>query len=144
MTNAEKYKDEIIAQMCKTGEFAINKNTGKISDCCGISCRECVFDTGLCKETMIIWLNSEYREPKEFTDDERKFIELLDKAEWVARDYDNTLGIFSKKPRHNEISGRWASCGEHFCLTAITSLPFSAIKSTDTEPTSRAEILGGK
>lgn len=83
------------------------------------------------------------REPKEFTDDERKFIELLDKAEWVAKDYDDTLWAFSKKP-HKEVHGRWASYGEHFCLSFITSLPFSAIKSTDTEPTSRAEILGEK
>lgn len=141
MTNAEKYKDEIFAQMCNTGDWAVNKNTGKISSCCGLSCRECLFDTGLCKETMIKWLNSEYREPKEFTDDERKFIELLDRAEWVTKDYDDTLWVFSKKP-HKESHGRWASYGGHLCLSAITSLPFSAIKSTDTEPTSRAEILG--
>ena len=143
MTNAEKYKDEIIAQICETGDFAINKNTGKISDCCGISCRECVFDTGLCKETMIIWLNSEYREPKEFTDDERKFIKLLDKAEWIARDNNDTLWIYYDKP-YKESNGRWQSSGSYFCISTITSLSFSAIKSTDTEPTSRAEILGGK
>ena len=141
MTNAEKYKDEIFAKICETGGWAVN-NAGEIRSCYGLICSECLFDEGLCRINKIKWLNAEYREKKEFTDDERKFIELLDKAEWVARDYDNTLGMFSKKPRHNEISGRWASYGEHFCLTAITSLPFSAIKSTDTEPTSRAEILG--
>ena len=143
MTNAEKYKDEIFAQMCETGDWAINKNTGKISGCCGLSCRECLFDAGLCKETMIKWLNSEYREPKEFTDDERKFIELLDKVKWVARDYDDTLWAFSKKP-HKKAPGRWASSGEYFCMGDITSLPFAAIRSTDTEPTSRVEILGEK
>lgn len=139
MTNAEKYKDAIIRQMCETGDWAVDKNTGEIINC--LYCAKCLFCND-CYETKIEWLVSEYKERKEFTDDERKFIELLDKAEWVARDYDNTLGIFSQKPSHNEISGRWASYGEHFCLTAITSLPFAAIKSTDTEPTSRAEILG--
>lgn len=145
MTNAEKYKDKIIAQICETGDWAVNKNTGKISSCCGLSCRECLFDVGLCKETMIKWLHSEYGEKKVFTDDERKLIELLDKAEWIARDYDKTLWVYLDKPYKKD--GRWWTPGERFCLiclSTITSLPFSAIKSTDTKPTSRAEILGGK
>lgn len=143
MTNAEKYKDEIFAQICESGDWAINKNTGKITGCRGLSCRECLFDAGLCNETMIKWLNSEYREPKEFTDDERKFIELLDMAEWVARDNNDLLWAFLDKPR-KKYKDRWMSSGQLLCLSTITSLPFSAIKSTDTKPTSRAKILGEK
>ena len=143
MTNAEKYKDEIFAQICETGDWAINKNTGKVSGCCELSCRECLFDEGLCKISMISWLNDEYREKKEFTDDERKFIELLDSAEWVTRDYDDILWVYLDKP-FKKYKDRWISSGELFCLSAITSkstdtnLPFSAM------PTSRAEILGEK
>ena len=142
MTNAEKYKDEIIAQERKTGDWAVDKHTNKIVDCNGFSCIKCLFWND-CDGTKIRWLLSEYKEPKEFTDDERKLIELLDKAEWVARDYDDTLWIFSKKP-HKEAHGRWSSYGEYCCISNVTSLPFAAIKSTDTEPTSRAEILGEK
>lgn len=140
MTNAEKYKDEIFAQMCETGDWAVNKNTGKITGCGGLSCSECLFDVGPRKETMIKWLNAEYSEKKRFTDDERKFIELIDKAEWVARDNNDTLWIYCDKP-YKESNGRWQSSGNYYCISAITSLPFSAIKSTDTKPTSRAEIL---
>ena len=143
MTNAEKYKDEIFAQVCESGDWAVNKNTGKITGCGGLSCSECLFDVGLCKETMIKWLHSTYREKKVFTDDERKLIELLDEAEWVARDYDDMLWAYLDKPL-KKYKDRWISSGQLFCLSAITSLPFSAIKSTDTKPTSRAEILGEK
>lgn len=140
MTNAEKYKDTIIAQLCKTGDWAVDKDTNKIMPCG--NCDRCLFDSISCSAA-VKWLNSEYKEQKEFTNDERKFIELLDKAEWVARDYDDTLWAFSKKP-HKEVHGRWASSGEYFCMGDITSLPFAAIRSTDVEPTSRAEILGEK
>ena len=142
MTNAEKYKDEIIAQMCKTIHWTVRKNTDEIVSCNELPCNECPFDDR-CYSGKIEWLNSEYKEQKEFTNDERKFIELLNKVKWVARDYDDTLWAFSKKP-HKKVPGRWASSGEYFCMGDITSLPFSAIKSTDTEPTSRAEILGEK
>lgn len=138
MTNAEKYKDEIIAQMCETGDWAVDKDTNEIMPCG--NCDRCLFDSISCSAA-IKWLNAEYKEPKRFTDDERKFIELLDKAEWVARDYDDTLWAFSKKP-HKKVPGRWASSGEYFCMGDITSLPFAVIKSTDIEPTNRDEILG--
>lgn len=140
MTNAEKYKDEIYTQMCKTLHWTVKKNTGEIVSCGDLSCNECPFDKR-CYVGKIEWLNAEYKEPKEFTDEERKFIALLDKAEWVARDDDDMLWIFSKKP-HKEVSGRWGNYSEHFCINSLTSLPFAAIKSTDTKPTSRAEILG--
>lgn len=146
MTNAEKYKDEIIAQMCKTIHWTVRKNTEKNTDeivsCNELPCNECPFDER-CYSGKIEWLNSEYKEQKEFTDDERKIIELLDRAEWVARDYDDSVWIYLDKPYKKD--DRWWISGERFCLiclSAITSLPFNAIKSTDTEPTSRAEILG--
>ena len=138
MTNAEKYKDTIIAQLCKTGDWAVDKDTNKIMPCG--NCDRCLFDSISCSAA-IKWLNAEYMEPKKFTDDERKFIKLLDNAEWVARDYNGTLWIYLDKP-YKKYKSRWESTGEHFCISSITSLPFAAIKSTDTEPTSRAEILG--
>ena len=143
MTNAEKYKDAIIAQMCKTIYWTVRKNTDEIVSCDELPCNECPFDER-CYSDKIEWLNSEYKEQKEFTNDERKFIELLDKAKWVARDNNGEAYIFSRKP-YKESNGRWYSDGDdsyYVRLTLFTSLPFAAIKSTDTEPTSRAEILG--
>jgi hypothetical protein len=139
MTNAEKYKDAIIAQICETGDWAVDKDTNKIMPCG--NCDRCLFDLTACTAAFIEWLNAEYREPKKFTDDERKFIKLLDKAEWIARDYDNTLWVYLDKP-YKKYNDNWVSSGEYFRISDGTSLPFSAIKSTDTEPTSRAEILG--
>lgn len=140
MTNAEKYKDAIITQMCETGDWAVNKNTGEIVGCYEHPCSKCLFYNG-CSIVKAKWLNAEHREPKEFTDDERKLMKLLDKAEWVARDYDDTLWAFFKKP-HKEVHGRWASYSGQFCINTTSSLSFSAITSMDIEPTSRAEILG--
>ena len=147
MTNAEKYKDEIYAQICKTGNWAVNKGTGEIVGCNTLNdCTKCLFENnGGCSYDSDIakWLNSEYKEPKKFTDDERKVIELLDKVEWVARDEDGEAYIFGRKPVF--LCGQWHS-DDSYCarLALFTSLPFAAIKSTDTEPTSRAEILGEK
>lgn len=143
MTNAEKYKNEIRAQERKTGDWAVDKHTNKIVDCNGFSCIKCLFWND-CDGTKIRWLLSEYKEPKEFTDEERKFMELLDKMNWVARDKDGEAWAFNLKPHKNNF-GSWITCEEDGVrLSDFTSLPFAAIKSTDTEPTSRAEILGEK
>lgn len=144
MTNAEKYKDAIIAQECKTGDWAVDKDTGEIMDCrITVTCK-CLFrDEKTCAIGKAKWLNAEYKERKEFTDDERKFMELLDKVKWVARDNNGKAYIFGGMP-HKE-NGKWYS-DDSYCLrlALFTSLPFAAIRSTDTEPTSRAEILGEK
>lgn len=141
MTNAEKYKDAIIAQLCKTGDWGVDKDTNEIMPCG--NCDRCLFDSTSCSDT-VKWLNAEYREPKKFTDDERKVIQLLDKVGWVARDNNGEAYIFGSKP-YKESSGRWYGDNSYYVRLALfTSLPFSAIKSTDTEPTSRAEILGEK
>ena len=141
MTNAEKYKDAIIAQMCKTIHWTVRKNTDEIVSCNELPCNECPFDER-CYSGKIEWLNSEYKEQKEFTNDERKFIELLDKVKWVARDENGEAWAFNLKPHKNNF-GSWITCEEDGVrLSDLTSLPFAAIKSTDTEPTSRAEILG--
>ena len=141
MTNAEKYKDAIIAQECKTGSWAIDKDTNEMVTC--ENCAKCLFNSTYynCSVTVVKWLNAEYREPKEFTDDERKVIELLDKVEWVAREGCGEAYIFGSMPYKE--NSRWYS-DDSYCLrlALFTSLPFAAIKSTDTEPTSRAEILG--
>ena len=146
MTNAEKYKDVIIAQECKTGDWAVNRRTGNIVACDRrVWCQDCALynhDDG-CEQDKVDWLNAEYREPKEFTDDERKVIELLDKVEWVARDDNGEVYGFVSMPHKKH--GIWYN-NNPYCLklALYTSLPFVAIKSTDTEPTSRAEILVGK
>lgn len=63
MTNAEKYKDAIITQICETGDWAVNNNTNEIMDC--DECEECLFDsTGyICVVAKANWLNDEYSEP---------------------------------------------------------------------------------
>lgn len=142
MTNAEKYKDEIIAQECKSLHWAVDKYTSEIVNCHDFLCDKCLFEN-CCYSGKIKWLNAEYKERKEFTDDERKVIELLDKVKWVARDNNDEAYVFGSMP-HKE-NGKWYS-DDSYCirLALFTSLPFTAIKSTDTAPTSRAEILGEK
>lgn len=55
MTNAEKYKDAIMAQMCKTGDWAVKKITEDIMRCG--NCTECLFDRYFhCGEAKAKWL----------------------------------------------------------------------------------------
>lgn len=141
MTNAEKYKDAIIAQMCKTGIWAVNK-VNEIINCevNGEACKECIFiNRGSCFDAMIEWLNAD--EKKEFSEKDKEVLRALDKVKWVARDENDILYGYHNKPY--KARGIWFCAGDYVTnLTTLTTAEFTPVKCEDDEPTSREEILG--
>ena len=139
MTNAEKYKDAIMAQMCKTGNWAVNK-VNEIIDC--EDCSECIFKEGVyCYEERQKWLNTEADKKKAFSEKDKEVIRALDKVKWVARDEGGTLYGYDTKPCN--VGGVWFCAGDYVTnLTTLTTAEFASVKREDDEPTSREEILG--
>lgn len=144
MTNAEKYKEAIRAQICKTGDWMINKQ-GEVEGC--MACRQCMFACAdVCDDEKINWLLAEADEKKVFSEKDKEVIRALDKVQWVARDKDGRVYGYEAKPRKE---GSWQDCWYCFSpsnktihLTILTTAEFAPVKWEDNEPTSREEILG--
>lgn len=141
MTNAEKYKDAIMAQMCKTGTWAVNE-VNEIISC--EACKECIFrDGGYCSDERKEWLNAEADEKKEFSEKDKEALRAMDKVQWVARDEDGRIYGYYKKPY--KVGGNWFCAGNYVPnLMILTTAEFAPVKYEDDEPTSRKEILGGE
>lgn len=139
MTNAEKYKDAIIAQLCKTGRWAVNK-ANEIMSC--DACSACLFRYGgYCPDERKRWLNAEA--VKEFSEKDKEVIRALDKVQWVARDEGGTLYGYHNKPC--KAGAFWHCAGDYITnLTTLTTAEFAPVTRKDYEPTSREEILGGE
>ena len=141
MTNAEKYKDAIMAQMCKTGNWAVDR-TGKIMSCALDNCAVCTFSStkNFCLNERKKWLNAD--EKKAFSEKDKEVIRALDKVQWVARDESGVLYGYHGKP-YKSTRGIWSDSGGYVTnLTTATTADFAPIKGEDDEPISRAEILG--
>ena len=139
MKNAEKYKDAIMAQLCKTGKWAVNEVNEIIS--CEV-CKECIFrDGGYCTDERKKWLNAEA--VKEFSEKDKEVIRALDKVQWVARDDDGKLFAYTTKP-FKDIAGYWYSASPESAsrIDNLFTAEFASVKWEDDWPTSRAEILG--
>lgn len=153
MLNKEKYAKEILELAIANKSIGVDKRTMRVTDCNCLECRtDCYvcdriypYNQGSCTENFIHWANSEYgREPKEFTEQEKAVIKALDKIEWVVKDKHGDVWGTIKRPYKNK-SNLWWEVDDlnTFCLSNVTSCEFKLIKWEDTEPTSRAEILGG-
>lgn len=144
MTNAEKYKDAIMAQMCKTGDWAANKS-GEITPCACEKCADCEFNINSmwCVELKQEWLNAEAVGKKVFSEKDKEVLRALDKVKWVARDKDGSLCAYVKKP-FKDIAGYWYSATYPFMgiIDNFSTAEFASVKWEDDEPTSREEILG--
>lgn len=153
MTNAEKRGQEILEQLCKTGDWAVENYTNKIMNCSPASgnCQKCIFDVlnRKCWEAKAEWLNSEYKTKKHFTEADKAVLRALDKVQWVVRDMFDTIEGYGIKPEKG--ARTWYNKFEHectgdesafVCLSSCSSATFTDIKWEDKEPTSREEILG--
>ena len=70
---------------------------------------------------------------KEFTDDELAIMRSLPKEfEWMARDNDNAIYIYGRKPE-KECGGIWENKGKHKTLAIFNHL-FQSIQWEDEEP----------
>lgn len=141
MTNAEKHKDAIIAQMCKTGDWALNKS-GEITPCEYARCADCqirIIHQGRCVDGKKEWLNAEVK--KAFSEKDKEVLRALDKVKWVAREKNGTICGYHNKPL--KLRGTWLCSFDYPTdLTALTTAKFAPVRREDDEPTSRKEILG--
>lgn len=68
MTNYEKYKDELIKHVIAQSYIGLDINTNNIAGCSDLCCEGCKFNENraICNDVdeMMVWLNSEYIEPK--------------------------------------------------------------------------------
>jgi len=141
MLNKEKFAKDLIEIAIDGEEFGFSGK--EIFVCFDDSfCNGCKFNKkGSCSEARRQWANSEYKEPKTFTDDEKALIRVLDKVKYVVRDYKGFILLMTKKPMKNNYE--WFGRDAMYCtINLLTSATFSAIKWEDDEPTSREEILG--
>lgn len=150
MTNFEKYKDEILEVLKTTNRLAVIKDN-KIVPCFGTPCDECILYSKdkACRLDWEQWANSEYIEPKVFTNAEKAIIKSCKNIKYVARDGSGDLYFYTSKPKFYTNSGFWdcdngSLSARGVIAQVLTDEPFNAIKVEDEEPTSREEILGIK
>ena len=146
MTNKEKNKNEIVDIATEGDTVGIDKETLELISCGDLGCLRCLFyndnypvKQGDCVENLRHWMNSEYAEPKKFTQQEQMVLNICDKINWLARDEDGDLYGFVEKPIKKDRF--WGSENQYVLMSKISSCKFEAIKWEDKEPVSREEIL---
>lgn len=156
MTNAEKNANDIILQECESGDWAVDKKTKQIHSCYGLDCSNCLFyeenseGFSICRKNKIDWLNSEYKEPKVFSNADKSVVKALSKMNWIARDRNGSVFGYEKKPKkdvhewkidYEDIDTNYI---ELRYILDFSSAKFLPVLWEDKEPTSREEILGGE
>lgn len=149
MKNKEKYANEIVEIAINGSVPAIDIRTMKLRSCVGFTCDNCYFNDenypyyfDSCTKNFNDWANSEYVEPKEFTEQEKAIVGALDKIKWVATDRNGETYGFINKPYKSTDIWKSDNIKDGIFLSGYSSCEFKAIKWEDTEPTSREEILG--
>ena len=150
MKNKEKFAKDIVESAIKSDHyFAYDKTLKRVAPCHGTSCKNCLFYDGKksCKINRLNWANAEYKEPKIFTEREKAFIKLFPEIQYIARDKNNKIFGYYRKPFKDEEEGWWVyKDGGPDSVIEIrfwTLLKFESIQWEDEEPTSREEILRG-
>ena len=146
MKNKEKFAKDIVESAIKGDHyFAYDKTLKRVVPCCGTSCNNCLFYDGKksCQINRLNWANAEYKEPKRFTEREKAFIKLFPEIQYIARDKNNKIFGYYRKPFKDEEEGWWVYKGGGVIeIRFWTLLRFESIQWEDEEPTSREEILG--
>lgn len=137
MTNREFYKEQILDVVCdKCSKFAFDERINKVVPCDECDCDFCKFNNNYdCFFKRREWANSEYIEKPKLTENEKKFLDIIDpEFKYIARDLDGELYIFKRKPKKlKELWGYLDNCRrieEKF----FRELSFSFIKWEDREP----------
>ena len=142
MKNKEKFAKEIVEIVINFSNIAVNKNNIPVP-CAGFDCKKCALYTGTdenrCSTQLKEWAESEYVEPKVFTEDEKAILIALPKINWVARDENGTVYLFVEKPVKK--THVWDTGGDCICVFEFSNAEFKSVLWEDTDPTSREEIL---
>ena len=111
MKNKEKYFDEIIESFTSSEYNMCNFKKDHIlglKSCSRIKCAECYQRT---KE----WLEQEYQELIELTEDEKVILKNLSKRyEWIARNKGGRMCLYFRKPQKSDADPWWQSAGPQF------------------------------
>lgn len=97
MKNKEKYKDKIFEIACTGRRVAVSKK-GRPIAC--VDCDLCMYISDKnCADTFSEWCEAEYIEKPTLTNNERKFLEIIDpKWKYIARDANKNLYVFDSLP----------------------------------------------
>lgn len=141
MKNKEKFAKEIVEIAVNGFEIAVDKKSN-LTTCHSIKCTDCSFfgKHGSCYDRLKQWAESEYVEPKVFTEEEKAILIALPKINWVARDRIGKIFLYTHKPAKS--LDFWTETdGDFIDISVFSDAKFSAIKWEDSEPTRREEIL---
>lgn len=151
MKNREKFAKEILDIACNGRSIAVTKEN-KIVYCSNISCESCMFDgcgkhigrSQACSDRLREWTESEYVEKHTITSREKKFLDtLVFNCKYIARDGNNTLYIYYKKPIRNDKAESWVSDDNsyyYYVSKDIFGIMFDFIKWEDEEPWSIEDL----
>lgn len=145
MKNKEKFAKEIF-ELAINGEcLAVDKNN-RPTVCTGVNCDNCILYTGTgkgaCREKLKEWAEAEYIEKKVFTEEEKALLIALSKINWVAKDKNGDVYLYSNKP--SKIIQGWGWDLANGCMIKLqnfSDVKFESVKWEDEEPTSREEVL---
>lgn len=114
MKNKEKYKDEIFEIACTGRKAAVSKK-GKPIAC--TYCYLCMFSSSEnCMDAFSEWCEAEYIERPTLTNNERKFLEIVDpKFKYIVRNPDEWITFFENKPLKDTDRKCWG-CGDNLYL----------------------------
>lgn len=143
MKNREEFAKGILDIACKGGKIAVTKDN-EVVNCDDITCNQCLFNKtddcgGYCdREALIRWAESEYVEKPTITSKEKKFLDtLVFNCKYIARDGNNTLYIYYKKPIRDAKTGSWVPDNNSYYFYASRNMfgnMFDFIKWEDEEP----------
>lgn len=137
MKNREKFTKEILDIACKGNKFGVTK-AGEIISCPETDCKKCLFNDDIdCNVSLEQWSESEYIEKPIITSKEKAFLDtLVPDCKYIARDGNDRLYIYGKKPIREDKSESWVpDNSNYYCVTRdIFGNMFDFIKWEDEEP----------
>lgn len=139
MTNFEFYKDDILKIILGNGYPGLVKETGKLTRCKLLECKDCVFitDNERCFVKLFKWLYEEHIDKPKLTKQEKAFLELTDPNYYIARDEDGLICMYTSKPQKD--GGAWGNI--EYTSLSLFSVKFNFIKWEDEEPWKVEELL---
>lgn len=95
MTNYEKNKTQLDMYAVADVPWGVDKD-GKVCDCYGNSCEDCVFGETLCPWERLKWMQEEYKEPEvdwsKVEVDTPILVKNSKKAKWYGRYFAGYIG----------------------------------------------------
>lgn len=144
MKNREKFAKEILDIAWEGGGMAVTKENkivcySDIPSCvlCLLNCYGKRGRSNSCRDKLYEWAESEYVEKPTITSKKKAFLDtLVPDCKYIARDGNNRLYIYGKKPIREDKSESWVpDNSNYYCATRdIFGNMFDFIKWGDVEP----------